>query len=112
MHIFKNVGSTIWEHLIGAKDTKAAREDLMEMDRMMDLWPQTIGERTILPKAPWILSPREQTIVKRMIASFRTPTGHMRCPKGVFTGDNKLSGLKSHDWHKFLHVQNFIRNLM
>lgn len=26
----------------------------------------------------------------------------MHCLKGAFTRDNKLSGLKTHDWHKFL----------
>ena len=28
MHIFKNVGQILWEHLIGAQDNKKAREDL------------------------------------------------------------------------------------
>ena len=40
--------------------------------------------------------------MKKTIADFRTPTGHMHCLKGAFTSDNKLTGLKTHDWHKFL----------
>lgn len=31
MHIFKNVGVSIWKHMTGVKDTKAARDDLKVM---------------------------------------------------------------------------------
>ena len=43
--------------------------------------------------------------MKSDIASFCTLMGHMHCLRGAFTKDNKLSDLKSHDWHKMLHVQ-------
>ena len=33
---------------------------------------------------------------------FDTPIGYMHCLKGAFTSDDNLTGLKSHDWHKFL----------
>lgn len=104
MHIFKNVSCSIWQHLVGERDTRGARDDLREMDKMRDMWTQVRNERVILPKAPWIFTKTEEAVVKREIASFRTPTGHMHCMKGVFTKDNKLTGLKSHDWHKFLQV--------
>ena len=51
---------------------------------------------------PWVLSQAEQKRVKHVIGNFHTPTRHMHCLKGVFTKDKKLSGLKTHDWHKFL----------
>ena len=51
---------------------------------------------------PWVLSQAEQKMVKYVIGSFPTPIGHMHYLKGVFTKDKKLSGLKTHDWPKFL----------
>ena len=39
MHIFKNVGHSLWKHLIGEKDTEQARDDLKERNCKSDLWP-------------------------------------------------------------------------
>ena len=41
MHIFKNVGQTLWEHLSGDGDNKKAREDLQEVGilAMQSYWP-------------------------------------------------------------------------
>ncbi|MCO5568202.1 hypothetical protein L7F22_021898 [Adiantum nelumboides] len=66
---------------------------------MPHLWVDENGNK---PKAPWILSKQEFTMVKEAIEKFRTPTGTMRSLKGCFTSDGDLSRLKSHDWHKFL----------
>lgn len=105
MHIFKNVGQILWEHLVGTRDNKKSRDDLQEAEilHMQSYWP-VMGEGNVvtLPKVPWVLTQQEEKRVKRIIGDFRTPTGHMHCLKGAFTKDNKLSGLKSHDWHKFL----------
>ena len=105
MHIFKNVGQILWEHLVGTQDNKKSRDDLQEAEilHMQSYWP-VMGEGNVvtLPKVPWVLTQQEEKRVKRIIGDFRTPTGHMHCLKGAFTKDNKLSGLKSHDWHKFL----------
>ena len=70
---------------------------------MHSYWP-VMGEGGVetLPKVPWILTKEEQARVKRVIAGFRIPTGHMHCLKGAFTIENILSRLKTHDWHKFL----------
>ena len=38
MHIFKNVGVSIWKHMTGVKDTKAARDDLKEIGVKKTLW--------------------------------------------------------------------------
>lgn len=37
MHIFKNVGDSIWAHLVGDKDMWGELEDLKELDRMSDI---------------------------------------------------------------------------
>lgn len=111
MHIFKNVASNIWDHLIGARDSLRVREDLRSINRLPSTWPQESRNegKVILPKAPWILSKEEERQVKDRLASIRTPTGFMRSLKGAFTstkkrGSTKLYGLKSHDWHKMLQV--------
>ena len=105
MHIFKKVGQTLGEHFPRHQDNKKACEDLQEAGilAMQSYWP-IIGEGDVvtLPNVPWVLSQAEQKRVKNVIGNFRTPTGHMHCLKGAFTKDKKLSGLKTHDWHKFL----------
>ena len=114
MHIFKNVASTLWDHLIGARDSVNVREDLRNIGRMRQAWPR-IGLRgkIELPRAPWMLLKTEEKMVKQQICSFRTPTGHMRCLKGAFIkkkkrGVERISGLKSHDWHKMIQVKIFM----
>ena len=41
MHIFKNVGQTLWDHLSGAQDNKNACKDLQEARilAMQSYWP-------------------------------------------------------------------------
>ena len=105
MHIFKNVGSLLWDHTSGAKDTHGARADLQEVGIMEELWPQThVDGRIMLPKAPWVLLKVEERRTKHIIWSIRTPTGLMRSLRTAFTKDGKLSGPKSHDWHKMCQV--------
>lgn len=104
MHIFKNVDAAIWTHLVSGRDTLGACEDLQARDRIWELWQARRGARVVLLKAPWVCSKREEAIVKKDIASFRTPMGRMHFLRGAFTKDNKLSGLKSHDCHKMLQV--------
>ena len=110
MHIFKNVAQNIWDHLVGAKDTLAIREDMRSIGQLPNTWPR-VGEKgnIVLPNAPWILTNKQQKKVKGSIALFCTPTGYMRSLKGCFTkkkkkGSTKLYGLKTYDWHKMLQV--------
>ena len=112
MHIFKNVGSSIWEHVIGRRDNVTVREDLRVAGRMRQAWPREEGGHVRLPLAPWIISKKEEKQVKQAITNLHTPTGCMRSLKGAFTttkkrGVEQLHGLKSHDWHKMLQVRVF-----
>ncbi|MCO5587597.1 hypothetical protein L7F22_041546 [Adiantum nelumboides] len=51
MHIFKNVGSLLWDHITGRKDSHGARADLQEVGIMEELWPVTRADgRITLPK--------------------------------------------------------------
>ena len=111
MHVFKNVGQAIWDHITGKKDSLAAREDMRSIRRLHPSAVPRMGPRgkMVLPKAPWILAKADLERTKQVIASIRTPTGYMRSLKGAFTkakkgGSTQLYGLKSHDWHKMLHV--------
>ncbi|MCO5571184.1 hypothetical protein L7F22_024918 [Adiantum nelumboides] len=108
MHIFKNVGHSLWKHLTGLKDTEQARNDLKERNCKSDLWPQVDEEsgRKEYAHAPWVLTPREIATINRQIWSIQTPTGYGASLQNIFTmDDSSLSNLKTHDWHNFLkHV--------
>ena len=119
MHVFKNVGQAIWDHIAGKKDSLSVREDMRAIRHL----PRSGSPRMdpsgkmILPKAPWILSRVEKERMKGVMASIRTPTGYMRSLKGAFTktkkgGSTQLYGLKSHDLHKMLQVTSHIFQLL
>lgn len=72
---------------------------------MEELWLQTrIDGCTMLPKAPEVLSKVKECKAKHIIRSIQTPTGLMHSLRATFIKDGKLSGLKSHDWHKMCQV--------
>ena len=101
MHIFKNVASSIFDHLIGSKDSLAIREEAWTIKKT--------NSNVTFKWAPWTLTALELKKVKEVICKFRTPTGHMRCLRGAFSkskkrGCEQLIGLKSHDWHKMAQV--------
>ncbi|MCO5560062.1 hypothetical protein L7F22_013668 [Adiantum nelumboides] len=108
MHIFKNVGHSLWEHLVGLKDTTAARNDLKDQNSKPNLWPlsdETRRETTYEP-VPWVLTAEEVQTINKRSQLIRTPTGYGASCRNMFTLDDKsLSSLKTHNWHNFLkHV--------
>ena len=119
MHVFKNVGQAIWEHITGKKDSLSVREDMRAIRRLPPSTSPRMGPsaKMILPKASWILSRVERERMKGVMASIRTPIGYMRSLKGAFTktkkrGSTQLYGLRSHDWHKMLQVTSHIFQLL
>ena len=70
---------------------------------MQSYWP-IVGEGNVftLPSVSWVLGQPKEKRVKHVIGNFPTLAGHIHFLKGAFTKDKKLSGLKTHDWHKFL----------
>ena len=64
MHIFKNVGSSIWEHVIGKRDNVSVREDLRVAGCMRQAWPREEGGHVGLLPASWIISKKEEKQVK------------------------------------------------
>ena len=107
MHIFKNIGHSLWKHITGLKDTEKARNDLKERNCKSDLWPRVDEEsgRKEYAHAPWVLTPTEIATINRRIRSIQTPTGYGASLQNIFTmDDTSLSNLKTHDWHNFLKV--------
>ena len=101
MHIFKNVASSLWDHIMGRKDDLKWRMDFEALNKRQDLWVNTI-DSIPLKRAPWVLSKEDKCIVRKVIREFKMPTGSMHSLKGAFTSRDELVGLKSHDWHKML----------
>ena len=56
MHIFKNVGKSLWKHMIGYKDSVNAHLDLKKMGTKLAYWPKHRGtfQKLYSPKAPKI----------------------------------------------------------
>ncbi|MCO5556412.1 hypothetical protein L7F22_009961 [Adiantum nelumboides] len=107
MHIFKNVGHSLWKNLTSLKDTEQARNDLKERNCKSNLWPQVDEElgRKEYAHVPWVLTPTEIATINRRIRSIQTPTGYGASLQNIFTMyDSSLSNLKTHDWHNFLKV--------
>ncbi|MCO5563467.1 hypothetical protein L7F22_017109 [Adiantum nelumboides] len=91
MHIFKNVGSLLWDHITGRKDSHGARTDLQEVGIMKELWPVTRADgRITLPKAPWVLSKAEEHSAKRILRVFCT-MGARTCTMSDHSGSGSRS---------------------
>ena len=99
MHVFKNVGQAIWDHIMGRKDSLSVREDMRAIRRLQPSASPRMGPsgRMILLKGPWILLRVEQERIKGVMASIRTPTGYMRSLKGAFTKTKKRGSLNCMD---------------
>ena len=111
MHVFKNVGQAIWDHIIGKKDSLGVKEDMRTTSHLPPLASPRMGPsgKMILSKAPWILLIVEQECTKGVMASIQTLIGYMCSLKGAFAmtkkGDStQLYGLESHGWHKMLKI--------
>jgi hypothetical protein len=87
MHIFKNIGHSLWKRLIGLKDTHASRALLVEYNSKTHLWSRenSITGNIEHPKAHWVLTPEEISI---RIRSIRTPIEHGASLRNILTMDN------------------------
>lgn len=65
MHIFKNVGESIWKHMIGEKDTTTARHDLKESNTKKEYWIKDGEDHA--PKSPWTFTKEELHHVRSII---------------------------------------------
>ena len=107
MHIEKNVAESIIGTLLNVphktKDGHKARLDLVHYNLKPELHPRKEGNKTTLPAAGCTLTKEEKD-------SFCHTLYHMRVPQGYCSNfstlvnlkENKLIGLKSHDYHMLM----------
>ena len=103
MHIFKNVSKSLIAHLIGDKDSVAARLDLEASNTKQELWVQYQTTSIENSWAPYKLRKNDQ--VKeffRRIKKIRTPSGFGSFLENAFNDNDRYSGLKSHDFYNML----------
>ena len=101
MHCEKNVCENIVKTLFGEKDTPSTRVDMQMRNIRPHQWLQSTGpnsDQFFLPDASYVLSADDKAEFLLILKSLKTPTNyvsslHKRISK------NKLSGLKSHDYH-------------
>jgi hypothetical protein len=112
MHIEKNICSALFKTITNAKGTKAnfveQRQEMEAMGIMQHLWAAEDGmERSGVPvfgarPAPWVLTKKEFKVMVDLISSIRTPHGYGSSFQYKFQ-DYKIVGMKTHDYHNFLH---------
>jgi hypothetical protein len=57
MHIFKNVATMVWDHMIGIRDLLVIRMDLQCCGKMRNAWPiQRKNGQVTFMRAPWTLT--------------------------------------------------------
>ena len=97
IHIFKKVGHSLRNHLVGLKDTLASRASLEDLGSKPHLLShENLDMCPKLALSSLGLTPKE---------IFRTPIGHGASLWNIFTvDDTAVSGLKTHEWLNFLRV--------
>jgi len=104
MHTEKN----IWESIINtllfikgkSKDGLKSHKDFEEMGIRKDLHPKKRGKHFYLRAAPHTLSKIEKKTCCWRLANVKLPDGYgLNIGKFISSEDNKMFGLKSHDYH-------------
>ncbi|XP_027108997.2 uncharacterized protein [Coffea arabica] len=104
MHIEKNICEIIVATLLNlekTKDNKKSRLDLRDMGIRSELHPIEKGNgRSVLPPACFTMKKKEKEIFYKVLKGIKVPDGYAanisRCVK---VKPQKISGLKSHDYH-------------
>ena len=103
MHIEKNIAENIMKHLSGERDTLATRQDMEQANVMHDLGLSREAGSNVYrkPHAPYVFTDAERVKFMKQISGTRTPTGYS-ATLTKHVGEDKLSQLKSHDYHLLL----------
>ena len=103
MHIEKNIGESIIGTLLDikgkSKDGLNSRQDLEAMGIRKKLHPIDIGNKVLLPAAPCTLSDQEKEIFYSRMKNLKVPDGYSSNIGKCFAKEDKISNLKSHDYH-------------
>nr|XP_009594076.1 uncharacterized protein LOC104090561 isoform X2 [Nicotiana tomentosiformis] len=107
MHIEKNICENILGTILNIerknKDTYKARQDLKDMNIRKELWLQDNGSSYTMPAACYNMSKSEKKEFCKFLKSVKFPdsyTSNISCR--VSADDDKITGLKSHDYHVLL----------
>jgi hypothetical protein len=103
MHIEKNITENVIKHLTGEKDTVASCCDMEQANVMKDLWLSREPGINLnkKPHAPYVFTDAERVKFMRQVCGTLTPLGYS-ATLTKHLGEEKLSQLKSHDYHLFL----------
>ena len=105
MHCEKNLCENMLKSVLSAKDSYGSREDMQEHGICRDLWlasSENARDLYHMPKAPYILTATERTIVLDIIKNLKTPSNYMGAIAKC-VDDGKLRYMKSHDFHVLMH---------
>jgi hypothetical protein len=115
MHIFKNVCKSLITHLVREKCNVAARRDLEISNTKQQLWHILDGRTNTIRtnSAPYIIPRDHRNIFIGRIKNIKTPIGFDINLYNTFTENNKVSGLKSHNFYNIFrfHYSIAIRGL-
>ncbi|XP_062081341.1 uncharacterized protein LOC133786147 [Humulus lupulus] len=109
MHIEKNVCDNIIGTLLDiegkSKDNLKARKDLQNINIREELWLKKDPSNNKLekPYANYTLTREECKDFCKFIQSVRLPDGYASNISRCATDNDKLRGMKTHDWHVLLH---------
>jgi len=107
MHTEKNICDNILGSLLDLpgknKDSLNARLDFTKMRMHDKLQAKLVGDKYVVPKAPFNLTIGERRQVTALLWSLSVPDGYSsnisRC---VTIEDGRILGMKSHDCHIFM----------
>ena len=106
MHIEKNVGESLLGFLFGEKDTVAVRKDMEALGIRRHLWilqkETPRGLKWVKPMANYVLTREERDVFKSRLVEIKASTDYASTI-AKHVAQDKLSSMKSHDWHVFLH---------
>ena len=103
MHVEKNIGESIIGTLLDIKgksqDGINSRKDLEVLGIRKKLHPIDMGSKALLPAAPCTLTGPEKEIFYNRMRNLKVPDGYSSNIGKCFAKENKISSLKSHDYH-------------
>jgi len=107
IHIKKNSCDNILGTLLDLpsknKDSLNVRLDLTKMRMHDKLQAQLIGDKYVVPKAPFNFTLGERRQVTALLSSLCVPDGcSSNISRCVTIEDGRIMGMKSHDWHIFM----------
>ena len=110
MHIVKNVASSLYRYTTSKElNTIQLRSDLKATKTKCAFWVTKNSDGTTNVPSPtsWIMTKDEVNILHNVVKNIKIPMGYASSLRKAFIVDEKMTGLKSHDYHKLLKVLSY-----